>query len=143
MAYVKNSHPTTHPIDPHYLKINKTINTDGVEGVIIVDILNLATPPASTTTVFAPVVWLKIENDYKITVLSKAPVNGLEELTTAPFSVTILNQKAGEIFVVQHTSDTYAERASVEGVQFGTTDVVFAKIVQTSTTDEVTLFKIK
>jgi L-fucose mutarotase/ribose pyranase (RbsD/FucU family) len=142
MAVLTNQHHPNHQIAPNFIKIEKTTNAQNIDGVIIIDVILLTVPPRTTTTVFADPIWIRIESDYKTIVMSREPSMKLSPVVSAAFDTSTLYQKGGEVFIVEYSDITRSEpsdRTSVQGVQFGTNDVLYVQIEPSA--NKITIFK--
>ena len=132
MSVIRNTYSTSLSIQPYLVRTKK--NPDTQESIIIDDdqIVNM--------TITQPEVWLKVETDCNITVLSEAP-SGVTAFTPSHsnFDKTLVLIKAAETFVVEHsgTPMTPDNRTAVTGYQQGATDTIFIKIDHTANTTNI------
>ena len=132
MSVIRNTYSTSLSIQPYLVRTKK--NPDTQESIIIDDdqIVNM--------TITQPEVWLKVETDCNITVLSEAP-SGVTAFTPnhSNLDKTLVLIKAAETFVVEHSGTplTPDTRTAVTGYQQGATDVIFIKIDHTANTTTI------
>lgn len=133
MSVIRNTYGTTLSIQPYLIRVNK--NLDLQESVIIDD--DVVT---NMTVSNQAVVWLKVETDCKITVLSEAP-SGVSAFTPSHsnFDKTLVLIKAAETFVVEHSGTplTPDTRSAVTGYQQGAMDILYIKIDHTANTTTI------
>lgn len=132
MSVISNTYNTSLSIQPYWVRVKK--NPDVQESLIIEDdqVMNM--------TVSDPVVWLRVETDCQIAVLSTAP-SGVTAFTPSHsnFDKTLILIKAAETFVVEHNSTVLntGTRTAVTGYQQGAMDVIFIKIDHTANTTTI------
>jgi len=133
MSVIKNTYATSLSIQPYLVRVKK--NLDAQESIIIDDDATVSMTISEQT-----VVWLKVEPDCKITVLTNAPSN-TSAFTPSHSNLgkTLVLIKAAETFVVEHsdlpmTPDT---RTAVTGYQQGETDTIYIKIDHTANTTTI------
>ena len=133
MSVIRNTYSTSLSVQPYLVRVKK--NPDVQESVIIDDdiIINM-------TVSEQEIVWLKVETDCNITVLSEAP-SGVTAFTPnhSNLDKTLVLIKAAETFVVEHsgTPMTPDNRTAVTGYQQGATDTIFIKIDHTANTTTI------
>jgi hypothetical protein len=127
MAVQKNNYSPVTNIQPFLMFVRKSADSDFI---ILGD-----EPPSRnaqiTTTIDREIVWLKVETDYRVTVLASTPNN---ITPVAPdfnnWSQSKVMIKAGEVFVAEYPDATMndAARLSLTGFQMGTLDSIYILI---------------
>jgi hypothetical protein len=143
MAVFKNEYSLAQKIGPYYLKGKRYVNAQNdIEGIIIDDWTPNLTSSISTT-VIRPVIWLKMESDYRVTVLANAPQNPTP-IGTHPFAASQMFLKGGELFVVDYADSNLdeAQRNNVTGYQFGSQDALYVKIEYSDGNDLLTIYSL-
>lgn len=132
MSVISNTYNTSLSIQPYLVRVKK--DPDVQESLIIED------DQVLSMTVSDPVVWLRVETDCQIAVLSTVP-SGVTAFTPSHsnFDKTLILIKAAETFVVEHNSTVLntGTRTAVTGYQQGATDVIFIKIDHTANTTTI------
>lgn len=133
MSVIKNSYSSSQNIPTYFVRIRK--NTEASESVIIEDDVLL-----STTVSNRDPLWLRIQTDCQITVLSSAP-SGVTAFSPshADFEKTLIFVKSAETFVVRHSATpmTTDNRTEVTGYQAGSSDTIYLKIEHSENTTTV------
>jgi hypothetical protein len=130
MSVILNTYSTSLSIQPYLVRVKK--NPEAQESIIIDDevIINM-------TVSEQEIVWLRVETDCKITVLSEAP-SGVSAFTPSHsnFDKTLVLIKAAETFVVEHSGTplTPDTRSAITGYQQGAMDILYIKIDHTANT---------
>ena len=130
MAILKNDYGTLPVISPYFINIEKDISKEDV--IIVVDVINNNEPGEINMQLTGEEIWLQVEVDNKLVVLSEAP----KDLIAFTPSIQLLNKarlrlKSAELFAVQYNNtakDDALHRTAVTGYQMGTFDKVFVKI---------------
>lgn len=128
MAFIKNQYVTRVSLTPYYV----WIKANAVDGIIIDDF-----PPSlqvqNRAVIKTDPVWLAIENDYVVTVLSAAPNNVTAWGRYGDLDATHLKIKGNELFVLGQKSGAPDD----EGYQFGALDKIYVKLDIKSNTIEI------
>jgi hypothetical protein len=128
MAFIKNQYPTRVSLTPYYV----WIKANAVDGIIIDDV-----PPAmqiqNRAVLKSDPVWLAIENDYMITVLSSEPKNLINWGRHEDLDTTHLKIKGNELFILGQKTGAPDD----EGYQFGALDKIYVKLDIKANTIEV------
>lgn len=132
MSVIRNTYGTSVSIQPYLVRVKK--NLDLQESIIIDD------DQVVSMVVTQTEVWLKVETDCKITVLSEAP-SGVSAFTPSHsnFDKTLVLIKAAETFVVEHSGTPFTPdtRSAVTGYQQGAMDILYIKIDHTANTTTI------
>lgn len=133
MSVIRNTYGTTLSIQPYLIRVNK--NLDLQESIIIDDDGSVSMAISDQA-----VVWLKVETDCKVTVLSEAP-SGVSAFTPSHSNLdkTLIFIKAAETFVVEHSGTplTPDTKSAVTGYQQGAMDILYIKIDHTANTTTI------
>lgn len=134
MAITKSTYSNSTVISPFLVKVSKNANTNIV---IIVD----ETPEYTRASVDQNVVWIKVEADYRLTVLNSAPGGATSLGVHNNLSSSLVKIKGGEVFVTAHASTPQADnnQTAVTGYAFGTFDKVYLKIDRVN--DTITVYE--
>lgn len=119
MAFIKNQYTTRVSLNPYYV----WIKANAVDGIIIDDIIP-AMQIQNRAVIKRDPVWLAIENDYAVTVLSAAPTNSISWGRHEDLDATHLKIKGNELFVLVQKSGAPDD----EGYQFGALDKIYVKL---------------
>lgn len=128
MAFIKNQYSTRVSLTPYYV----WIKANAIEGIIIEDVLP-AMQIQNRAVIKNNPVWLAIENDYVVTVLSAAPNNATAWGRHDDLDATHLKIKGNELFVLVQKSGAPDD----EGYQFGALDKIYVKLDITANTIEI------
>lgn len=128
MAFIKNQYATRVSLTPYYV----WIKANAIEGIIIDDVIP-AMQIQNRAVIKTDPVWLAIENDYVVTVLSAAPNNATAWGRHDDLDATHLKIKGNELFVLVQKSGAPDD----EGYQFGALDKIYVKLDITANTIEV------
>jgi hypothetical protein len=139
MSVVKNTYSSNQNILPYNLKIKN--DPDVNESIIIDDDVIENQEHQVNTSAAGSTVWLKVQADFALTILSMAPGNVTAfSPNHSDFDKTIIKIKSGEVFVIRHNSTPMNDtnQSEVTGYQFGTFDHVYIKIDHNS--NSVTIY---
>ncbi len=130
MAIVRNTYSTLQVIDPYFITIEQSATQADV--IIIIDTINNNEPGKINLQLTGDVIWLQMEVDHKLTVLSGAP-NGLSAFTPSIqyLEKARLRLKTAEVFAIEYNNtakDDELHRTAVTGYQMGTFDKAVVKI---------------
>ena len=137
MSITKSSYNSNTQISPFYVRIKKDQNS--------LEILIDEITPGFATQMKANInrneVWVTVEADYSVTVLSSQP-NNLNPLGNhTGLSTSLVKIKGGEVFITAHASTPQADnnQTAVTGYSFGTFDKVYLKIDRVN--DAITVYE--
>ncbi len=130
MATIKNIYGTLPVISPYFIDIEKDVSKS--DSIIILDTINNNEPGDINMQLSGEEIWLQMQAEHKLTVLSEAP----KDLTAFSPPIQSLDKarlrlKSAELFAVEYnntTKDDALHRTAVVGYQMGTFDKVFVKI---------------
>lgn len=132
MAVNKTNYGSKTTISPFHVRIKKA---DSTSEIVIEDI-----NPGYTTSQRASInrdeVWVAVEADYNITVLSAAPNSSTLWDQFNTLTQSLVKIKGGEVFVTEHSSTNPADnnQTAVTGYSFATFDTVYVKIDRVANT---------
>ncbi|GEM_PF-2001348 len=133
MSVIRNTYATSLNIQSYYVRIEK--NPSEEESVIIDDdsVINMTISDRQT-------VWIKVETDCQLTVLSSQP-SGVTDFSPnhSDFDKTLIRVKSAETFVIRHsgTPMSTSNRTDVTGYQMGGNDVIYIKIDHAANTTTI------
>lgn len=140
MATIRNVYNTLPVISPYYINIEKSDIASGI--IIVTDVVNNNEPGEIYLELKDDVIWLKINVDHQIDVMSEEPT---EKTAFSPaieiLDKTRLRLKTAELFAVEYDDpekDDTTQRTAVTGYQMGTYDVLYVKIDQIN--DVITVY---
>lgn len=130
MAIVKNTYSTLQVIDPYYITIEQSAAQSDI--IIVVDTINNNQPGKINLQLTGDVIWLQMEVDHKLTVLSGQP-NGIFDFSPPVqyLNMARLRLKTAEMFAIEYNNtakDDDLHRTAVTGYQMGTYDKAIVKI---------------
>jgi len=129
MAIIKNTYSTLQVIDPYFITIEQSAEQADV--IIVIDTINNNEPGKINLQLTGDVIWLKVEVDHILTVLSGQP-NGISAFTPSVqyLDKARLRLKTAEVFVIEYNNtakDDELHRTAVTGYQMGTYDKAVIK----------------
>jgi len=129
MAIIKNTYSTLQVIDPYFITIEQSAEKADV--IIVIDTINNNEPGKINLQLTGDVIWLKVEVDHILTVLSGQP-NGISAFTPSVqyLDKARLRLKTAEVFVIEYNNtakDDELHRTAVTGYQMGTYDKAVIK----------------
>ena len=126
MAVVKTNYGSTTVINPFLVRVKKDVNTSE----IVIEDIHPAFASSQRASINRNEVWLEIEADYVVTVLSAAPRNITAVDLIGNLSQSLVKIKGGEVFVTEHSTTSPADnnQTAVTGYSFGTFDKVYIKV---------------
>ncbi len=139
MSIVKNTYSSNQSISPYNLNIKKDPETN--ESIIVDDDILENQEHQVSNSAAGNLVWLKVQSDFVLTILSIAPGNVTAfSPSHSDFDKTIIKIKSGELFIIKHsgTPMNSGNQSEVTGYQFGTFDNVYIKIDHTN--NNVTIY---
>ena len=130
MAVIKNDYSTLPVIEPYYINIEKSLSQ--ADTIIVVDVINNNEQGKIDLQLTGTEIWLQIEVDNKLTVLSTAPSSITQFTPIVQYlDKARLRLKTAELFTIEYNDpakDDDLHRTVITGYQMGTFDKVFVKI---------------
>lgn len=133
MSVIRNTYATSLNVQPYYVRIEK--NPSAQESIIIDDDTVI-----QMTVSNREVVWIKVETDCLLTVLSSEP-SDIHAFSPnhSDFDKTLIRVKSAETFIIRHSGlpMTNANRTDITGYQIGANDVIYIKIDHAANTTTI------
>ena len=135
MAVNKTNYGSKTTISPFHVRIRK----DSASIEIVIEDINPGFTSSQRASINRDEVWVAIEADYTVTVLSAVPNSStfLDQYNT--LTQSLVKIKGGEVFVTEHSTTNPADnnQTAVTGYSFGTFDTVYLKIDRVANTISV------
>ena len=133
MSVIRNTYATSLNVQPYFVRIEKNLAQE--EEIIIEDdsVISMAVSDRQ-------VVWIKVETDCQLTVLSGQP-SGVTAFSPnhSDLDKTLIRVKSAETFIIRHSAtpmDT-SNRTNITGYQIGATDIMYIKIDHAANTTTI------